>query len=165
MEIGLECVEPVVALDGALLKRGFVGALDFALLDGELAAVGVGADHVLLGRLGKLVDVELDELRIVDYGAVAYAVDVVPLANGLLEPLIGGVEAETGAWLRKSERRCGNGVGERSLMLEDERYEQVVGLKRNGVVVECAPVVERDCRDFYLGGGSFLLAYGGECVP
>lgn len=83
-----------MALDDALLKRGFLWAVDFALLHGELAAVGVGADDVLLGRLRQLVDVECDELRIVNYGVVAYGVDVVALAHGVLQPLVGGVELQ-----------------------------------------------------------------------
>ena len=94
MEIGLERVEPVVTLDDALLKCGFFGAVDFALLYGELAAVWVGADDVLLGRFRQLVDVECDELWIVDYGVVAYGIDVVALAHGLLQPLVGGVELQ-----------------------------------------------------------------------
>lgn len=84
MEIGLKRVKPVVTLDDVLLKRGFFGAVDFALLHGEFAAVWVGADDVLLGWLRQLVDVECDELRIVDYGVVAYGIDVVALAHGLL---------------------------------------------------------------------------------
>lgn len=83
-----------MTLNDALLKRGFLGAVDFSLLHCELAAVGVGADDVLLGRLWQLVDVECDELRIVDYGVVAYGVDVVALAHGLLQPLVGGVELQ-----------------------------------------------------------------------
>lgn len=50
-------------------------------------------------------------------------------------------------------------------MLKNEWNEQIVGLQKDGVVVERAPVAQRNGRDFYLWESGFLLAYGGECVP
>lgn len=50
-------------------------------------------------------------------------------------------------------------------MLKDEWNEQIVGLQKDGVVVEGAPVAKRHGGDFYLWESSFFLADGGECVP